>query len=105
MTEHILSNPGLRRCLWVTFWTDLVGPCHLPSDLGLTWSADEQDTEEVCYLQSQNGNLFSAQSFTGGGNPTEFFPLTEDVPSEVSWMSEALGIFCGKAVSKAINSI
>ncbi|KAI0720305.1 Clavaminate synthase-like protein [Cerioporus squamosus] len=47
---------------------------------------------EVHYLQSQNGNMFSATYFDMSGNedPSEFEPLREFVPSEIPWCSEAL---------------
>ncbi|KAG2013653.1 hypothetical protein CC2G_010538 [Coprinopsis cinerea AmutBmut pab1-1] len=56
----------------------------------------QEPTSESYYLQSQNGNLFSADflsgDFTGQvDTESEFVPLQEDVPSEISWCSEALG--------------
>ncbi|KDQ20743.1 hypothetical protein BOTBODRAFT_317485 [Botryobasidium botryosum FD-172 SS1] len=53
-------------------------------------------TGEVCYLQSQNGNLYSGQS-TGGSTaealdePSEFMPLRGDVPKHIEWATDALG--------------
>jgi jumonji domain-containing protein 7 len=49
---------------------------------------------EVCYLQSQNGNMYSPTFFADeeGEDDCEFLPLRPDVPSQVSWCSEALGI-------------
>lgn len=50
---------------------------------------------EVCYLQSQNGNLFSSDFFgrssDDANSPSEFEPLRSDVPSEIPWCTEALG--------------
>ncbi|CCM02488.1 uncharacterized protein FIBRA_04589 [Fibroporia radiculosa] len=47
---------------------------------------------EVYYLQSQNGNLFTASYFdlSGDQDPSEFEPLREDVLSEIPWCSDAL---------------
>jgi jumonji domain-containing protein 7 len=58
--------------------------------------ADVSDDKnsEVCYLQSQNGNLHSADSLNGVLDDTdisEFEPLTHDVPKDISWCTEALG--------------
>ncbi|TFK88924.1 Clavaminate synthase-like protein [Polyporus arcularius HHB13444] len=62
-----------------------------------TLSSGEQDSRagtglEVHYLQSQNGNMFSATYYDMSGNedPSEFEPLREFVPSEIPWCSEAL---------------
>ncbi|PPQ94017.1 hypothetical protein CVT25_009865, partial [Psilocybe cyanescens] len=49
---------------------------------------------EVHYLQSQNGNLFSSNSFDSDekdSSVSEFAPLLPDVPKEIPWCSEALG--------------
>ena len=47
------------------------------------------------YLQSQNGNMFSAAYFDMSGiddpDSSEFEPLREYVPSKIPWCSEALG--------------
>ncbi|KAF8974558.1 Clavaminate synthase-like protein [Flammula alnicola] len=52
-------------------------------------------TGEIHYLQSQNGNLFSSESFKEPGssseNQSEFETLTHDVPNEIPWCSKALG--------------
>ncbi|KAH9938630.1 Clavaminate synthase-like protein [Fomitopsis serialis] len=47
---------------------------------------------EVYYLQSQNGNMFTGRYFDSTSDPdsSEFEPLREDVPSEITWCSEAL---------------
>ncbi|TBU39023.1 Clavaminate synthase-like protein [Dichomitus squalens] len=47
---------------------------------------------EVHYLQSQNGNLFSSRYFdmSGEEDPSEFEALREYIPSDVSWCSDAL---------------
>ncbi|KDN51085.1 hypothetical protein RSAG8_00714, partial [Rhizoctonia solani AG-8 WAC10335] len=54
----------------------------------------EQDaSNEVYYLQSQNGNMYSAVDFESGHTSnSELCPeLLADVPREVPWASEALG--------------
>lgn len=54
----------------------------------------DDESSEVCYLQSQNGNLHSADSLNGvldDTNISEFEPLTRDVPKDISWCTEALG--------------
>ncbi|KAI0269146.1 Clavaminate synthase-like protein [Gloeopeniophorella convolvens] len=47
----------------------------------------------VYYLQSQNGNIFSSGYFTSPAleNDCELTKLRNDVPSEIPWCSEALG--------------
>ncbi|KAI0254391.1 Clavaminate synthase-like protein [Lactifluus subvellereus] len=68
--------------------------------------------EDVCYLQSQNGNLFSSSYFTSGDTEgdCELANLRGDVPAEISWCSEALG-GCPDAVnlwigdSRSVTSI
>lgn len=49
--------------------------------------------QEIHYLQSQNGNLYTNRYFdlNAEDDPSEFEPLRDDVPSEVHWCSEALG--------------
>lgn len=60
-------------------------------------SASEQDpSSEVYYLQSQNGNMYSAVDFDlttepGPTSASELAPLLSDVPREIPWASEALG--------------
>jgi len=46
---------------------------------------------EVCYLQSQNGNLYTFKYFEAQEDSSELEPIREDVPSEMAWSSEALG--------------
>ncbi|CEL59664.1 JmjC domain-containing protein 7 OS=Mus musculus GN=Jmjd7 PE=2 SV=1 [Rhizoctonia solani AG-1 IB] len=52
-------------------------------------------SNEVYYLQSQNGNMYSATDFEHGPDHpsgSELCPeLLSDVPREISWASEALG--------------
>ncbi|CAE6442186.1 unnamed protein product [Rhizoctonia solani] len=52
-------------------------------------------SDEVYYLQSQNGNIYNAVDFESGSNKTsnsELCPeLLSDVPKEISWASEAFG--------------
>ena len=46
------------------------------------------------YLQSQNGNVYTASDFLSDVDTvekSELEPLLDDVPKEVSWASEALG--------------
>ncbi|KAG8746854.1 hypothetical protein FRC10_003376 [Ceratobasidium sp. 414] len=52
----------------------------------------EQDpSSEVYYLQSQNGNMYTAADLESAlGNTSELAPLLGDVPREVPWASEAL---------------
>lgn len=55
---------------------------------------------EVCYLQSQNGNMYTARSFEVGDNAkvvdddeeSEFLPLRPDIPKDIDWATEALGM-------------
>ncbi|KAI9000842.1 Clavaminate synthase-like protein [Trametes punicea] len=57
------------------------------------WSLREvAHNGEVHYLQSQNGNLFSNRYFDPSSpeDSSEFEPLREYIPSEISWCSEAL---------------
>ncbi|EIW76115.1 Clavaminate synthase-like protein [Coniophora puteana RWD-64-598 SS2] len=47
--------------------------------------------DEVLYLQSQNGNLYTNSYFEGGVSADcEFETLRPDVPAEVPWCSDAL---------------
>lgn len=55
-------------------------------------NAGVDPSSNVYYLQSQNGNLYSSEHFNSGDSSSEYDPLREDVPSEVSWCSEALGL-------------
>jgi len=54
-------------------------------------------SQETFYLQSQNGNLYSASYFLQKNesdklsNACEFEKLRPDIPSQVSWCSDALG--------------
>ncbi|THH10238.1 hypothetical protein EW145_g1468 [Phellinidium pouzarii] len=57
---------------------------HLNPSLG-----GAEVSSEVYYLQSQNGNLYTAQTEC---DMSEFDALRMDVSREVSWASEALGI-------------
>ncbi|KAH9936956.1 Clavaminate synthase-like protein [Amylocystis lapponica] len=47
---------------------------------------------EVYYLQSQNGNMYTNRYFdpTAEDDPSEFEPLRNDVPSDISWCTDAL---------------
>lgn len=49
-------------------------------------------SEEICYLQSQNGNVYNPE----GEGTDEFDVLRKDVEFEVGWCSEALGTFLSK---------
>ncbi len=70
------------------------------------------NAEDVCYLQSQNGNLFPGNYFTSGDTESdcELANLRGDVPAEIPWCSEALGR-CPDAVnlwigdSRSVTSI
>ncbi|TFL06008.1 Clavaminate synthase-like protein [Pterulicium gracile] len=57
----------------------------------LLGSLNDEANQEVMYLQSQNGNLYTNDFFTTGTSSTEFEPLRKNVPSEVSWCSRAFG--------------
>jgi len=54
---------------------------------------DTTASEETCYLQSQNGNMYSNQFFerplSREPELSEFELLRADVPSEISWCSQA----------------
>lgn len=53
----------------------------------------ETSEQEIHYLQSQNGNMFSSCFFENNGDDiSEFEPLRADVPSEVTWCSKAFGM-------------
>ncbi|KAG2754783.1 Clavaminate synthase-like protein [Suillus brevipes Sb2] len=54
----------------------------------------EQDSDNLSasYLQSQNGNIYSSRFFESPhDDPSEFCALREDVPSNIPWVTEALG--------------
>ncbi|KAF8914631.1 cupin-like domain-containing protein [Mucidula mucida] len=52
--------------------------------------APNASRNEAYYLQSQNGNLYSAGYLTSPDlDASEFDPLRPDVPPEISWCSEA----------------
>ncbi|KAF8681238.1 Clavaminate synthase [Rhizoctonia solani] len=70
--------------------------CTLCQELFQAIKRSEQDaSSDVCYLQSQNGNMYSAVDFESGPDrpsDSELCPqLLSDVPKEISWASEALG--------------
>jgi len=75
-------------------------------------SSGGSDMEDVCYLQSQNGNMYSSNYFTPADteDDCELASLRDDVPAEIPWCSEALGR-CPDAVnlwigdSRSITSI
>ena len=58
---------------------------------------DMTSLEETYYLQSQNGNIYSNRFFENllgqKTEPSEFEPLRADVPSEISWCSQAFGAY------------
>ncbi|KAG6814184.1 hypothetical protein H0H92_000861 [Tricholoma furcatifolium] len=64
-----------------------------------TYVTSDQDTAstsnngDIYYLQSQNGNMYCADDFSGQGaqSTSEFEPLRSDVPSDVAFCTEALG--------------
>lgn len=52
----------------------------------------ESDSAFASYLQSQNGNIYSSRSFESpSDDSSEFDTLREDVPSNIPWVTEALG--------------
>lgn len=63
------------------------------------------NVEDVCYLQSQNGNLYPGSHFTSGDTASdcELANLRGDVPAEIPWCSEALGR-CPDAVNLWIGN-
>ncbi|KAH6914902.1 cupin-like domain-containing protein [Coprinopsis sp. MPI-PUGE-AT-0042] len=73
-----------------------VEPCVEKMSIKELLEVIESTTPEAYYLQSQNGNLYSGD-FLSEGSPggidsaSEFIELQPDVPSEISWCSEALG--------------
>ncbi|KAF9009048.1 cupin-like domain-containing protein [Cyathus striatus] len=46
---------------------------------------------DIYYLQSQNGNLYSNDYFQNIDSESEFQPLRNDVPAHIPWCTEALG--------------
>jgi jumonji domain-containing protein 7 len=53
----------------------------------------ESDNTFASYLQSQNGNIYSSRSFESpSDDSSEFDTLREDVPSNIPWVTEALGM-------------
>ncbi|KAH0839749.1 clavaminate synthase-like protein [Lanmaoa asiatica] len=48
------------------------------------------DEKYVHYLQSQNGNLYSEDFFSGGEDASEFASLRADVPPEVNFVRDTL---------------
>lgn len=63
------------------------------------FSSSSDGYRETLYLQSQNGNLYSAPYFQSSdcdlstaNQACEFEALRSDVPSEVTWCSEAFGV-------------
>ncbi|PFH52730.1 hypothetical protein AMATHDRAFT_73863 [Amanita thiersii Skay4041] len=65
---------------------------HMTMEELLSRLATNSNQSEICYLQSQNGNLYSSTYFGGQAerDPSEFEPLRKDVPPEIPWCSEAL---------------
>ena len=51
------------------------------------------------YLQSQNGNLYSSVE----NQSSQFEPLLEDVPKDIPWASEALGMKIGRSRRNPTN--
>ncbi|KAF8314761.1 Clavaminate synthase-like protein [Clavulina sp. PMI_390] len=48
----------------------------------------KSSANEICYLQSQNGNLFTPKDPSHCTN--EFIPIRDDVPADIAWATEAL---------------
>lgn len=55
-------------------------------ELLLRLENEADSNSEICYLQSQNGNLFS----NSGSENSEFEPLLLDIPESIPWATEAL---------------
>jgi jumonji domain-containing protein 7 len=74
-------------------------------DQPITYFILASNVEDVCYLQSQNGNLFPGSYFTTGDSESdcELANLRGDVPAEIPWCSEALGR-CPDAVNLWIGN-
>lgn len=64
------------------------------SDSDASSSADG----EVQYLQSQNGNLHTSDT----AQVSEFLGFLEDVPGDIPWCSEALGMVKAKTQMFAV---
>jgi len=86
-----LKNSVQLRFLAVFFDGPLIFSLAGPSD---------HKRSEVCYLQSQNGNLHSTDSLKGevldNTDISELEPLTCDVPKDISWCTEALGFILSR---------
>ncbi|KAG0709638.1 cupin-like domain-containing protein [Suillus ampliporus] len=55
-------------------------------------NTDQDSDTPTSYLQSQNGNIYSSRFFElPNDDPSEFSALREDVPSNIPWVTEALG--------------
>ncbi|KDR83736.1 hypothetical protein GALMADRAFT_236088 [Galerina marginata CBS 339.88] len=89
LADSITRGPD-GRLYFVEPSVDKMSMKELLSKLG----PNRIDTGEICYLQSQNGNLFSSDSsYDPESDPSssDFEPLTSDVPRDVPWCSDALG--------------
>ncbi|KAF8639863.1 hypothetical protein AX17_001118 [Amanita inopinata Kibby_2008] len=84
--DAVVKGPG-DKLYFVEPCVDRMTMAELLSRL----SADS-DLSEICYLQSQNGNLYDSTYFKAqtADSQTEFEPLRGDVPSQISWCSEAV---------------
>jgi jumonji domain-containing protein 7 len=57
------------------------------------------EKQDIHYLQSQNGNMYTRQFFESRSEqaptfePSEFEPMRADVPSEIPWCSHAFGSY------------
>ncbi|KAK2466214.1 hypothetical protein APHAL10511_001856 [Amanita phalloides] len=87
LADAITQGPD-GRDYFVEPYVGQITMSELLSRLGT--DSSRSDPSEICYLQSQNGNLYASKFFKGVDDPSELESLREDVPSEISWCSEAL---------------
>ena len=92
-TNCTLLSLILNRCLCGISWLgSLTRVCELIFSSAVSGTQEYTDaTSDIYYLQSQNGNLYSFRDESQ--SQSEYELLREDVPSEVSWCSEAFGQF------------
>jgi len=105
--DAIATGPG-GRLFFVEPLTEKVTMARLLETL-----KTEQESDNTCasYLQSQNGNIYSSRYFESPNDDlSEFCTLRGDVPTNIPWVTEALGrnpdavnIWIGN--SKSVTSI
>ncbi|OJA19021.1 hypothetical protein AZE42_00381 [Rhizopogon vesiculosus] len=86
--DAIAADPG-GKLFFVEPFTEEITIVKLLETLN---TEQESDDTSASYLQSQNGNIYSSRSFESPkDDPSEFGALREDVPSNIPWVTEALG--------------